>query len=413
MGVPSVIGFRPSMPLTILADDLTGACDSGALFAGRGRVGLFVEPASPGPEWAVAAVDTESRTLPPAEAAEGVRLAASRITERLREGRVFKKIDSTMRGAVGPEVEALLVAAQARTALVCPAFPAEGRTVVAGILRVHGIPAHESAVGRDPDYPAPTSDLLEILQKQVPRPVAHLPLEVVRGGDDGLRRAVERTTAPLVVADAERDADLDALVRAGVGLPGILLAGSAGLARRLASALGHASDPVPLPPRRGWLIVAGSLHPATGAQIEALTAAGLQGICVEADGAPPDPADVVAALAAHQPTFIAARGPAASPGPRERAGMAERLARVAAGVLAAATPDLVCATGGETALALVRALAATRLELLGSPGLGLALAEVIRHNPAGLHGPGLFLLTKAGGFGPPDLFMTLIRGTPR
>ena len=58
MGVPSVIGFRPSMPLTILADDLTGACDSGALFAGRGRVGLFVEPASPGPEWAVAAVDT-------------------------------------------------------------------------------------------------------------------------------------------------------------------------------------------------------------------------------------------------------------------------------------------------------------------------------------------------------------------
>jgi len=170
---------------------------------------------------------------------------------------------------------------------------------------------------------------------------------------------------------------------------------------------------VPLPPRRGWLIVAGSLHPATGAQIEALTAAGLQGICVEADGAPPDPADVVAALAAHQPTFIAARGPAASPGPRERAGMAERLARVAAGVLAAATPDLVCATGGETALALVRALAATRLELLGSPGLGLALAEVIRHNPAGLHGPGLFLLTKAGGFGPPDLFMTLIRGTPR
>src|SRR3989304_1277724 len=122
MGVPSVIGFRPSMPPPILAP--------------------------PRPE----------------KAAGGGRPAASRITERLREGRVFKKIDSTMRGAVGPEVEALLGVAQARTALVCPAFPAEGRTVVGGILRVHGLPAPESPVGRDPDYPAPTADLLEILE---------------------------------------------------------------------------------------------------------------------------------------------------------------------------------------------------------------------------------------------------------
>jgi len=401
------------MSLTILADDLTGACDTGALFAGRGRVGLFLEPAAPGPGWDVAAVDTESRNLPAARAAERVRVAACRMSRRLRDGRVFKKVDSTMRGSVGAEVDALLSAARIRTALLCPAFPAEGRTVVGGVLRVHGVLAHASAVGRDPDYPAPTSDVVEIVQQQTQRPVAHVPLEVVRSREGELRRALAQATERIIVADAESDADLDAIARAGIAVPGTVLAGSAGLAGRLAVALGHARDPVPLPPGRGWLILTGSLHPATGAQIEALTAAGLRGLCVEAGGAPADPADVVAALAAHEPAFVASGLPGTSPSLRERSEMAERLARVAARVLAAVTPDLLCATGGETALALARALDVSRLELLGTPGSGLALAEVVTCRPQASDAPRLVLLTKAGGFGPPDLFLTLLGGTPR
>ncbi|OGL18332.1 MAG: hypothetical protein A3K12_14785 [Candidatus Rokubacteria bacterium RIFCSPLOWO2_12_FULL_71_19] len=401
------------MPLTILADDLTGACDTGAPFAGRGRVGLFVEPAAPGADWDVAAVDTESRALPPAEAADRVRLAAGRMGPRLRHGRVFKKIDSTMRGAVGAEVEALLSATAARTALVCPAFPAEGRTVVGGILRVHGLPAHESPVGRDPDYPAPTSDLLEILEPQLRRPVGRVPLQTVRRGDEELRRALALATPPIVVADAETDADLDALARAVIALPGMLLAGSAGLARRLASALGHAGGPAPLPAGHAWFIVAGSLHPATSAQIEALAVAGVTGLWIDAGGAPPDPAGVAAALAAGEPAFVAARAPAASPSRRERAAMAERLASAGRAVLSAAAPALVCATGGETALALTRALGIAGLELLGAPGPGLALGEMIGLGASGPRRSGLRLLTKAGGFGPPELFVTLLRGTPR
>lgn len=401
------------MPLTILADDLTGACDAGALFAGRGRVGLFLEPATAGADWDVAAVDTESRPLPPAEAAYRVRLAAGRMGPRLRHGRIFKKIDSTMRGAVGAEVEALLAAAAARTALVCPAFPAERRTVVAGILRVHGLPAHESPVGRDPDYPAPTSDLREMLAGQLRHPVGHIPLQTVRHGDEELRRALAQAAPPIVVADAETDADLDALARAVIALPGMLLAGSAGLARRLASALGHAGGPAPLPAGQAWLIVAGSLHPATSAQIEALAAAGVTGLWIDAGGDLPDPAGVAAALAAQEPAFVAARAPAAAPSRRERAAMAGRLASAGRAALLAATPTLVCATGGETALALTRALGAARLELLGAPGSGLALGEMIVLGPSGSRRAGLRLLTKAGGFGPPDLFMTLMRGTPR
>ena len=67
-----MVGFWTSIMLvTLIADDLTGACDAGAPFAGRSRVVVFVAPASPGPEWSVAAVDTESRGLAPAEAEIG------------------------------------------------------------------------------------------------------------------------------------------------------------------------------------------------------------------------------------------------------------------------------------------------------------------------------------------------------
>jgi len=57
------------MAVTIIADDLSGACDAGALFAGRGPVGVFVAPDLPDARRHAAAVDTERRTLPPPDAA--------------------------------------------------------------------------------------------------------------------------------------------------------------------------------------------------------------------------------------------------------------------------------------------------------------------------------------------------------
>src|SRR5882724_1555236 len=127
-----------SPPATLIADDLTGACDAGALFAGRGRVAVFVTPATPGPEWNVAAVDTESRGLAPHRAAKAIRAAAERLGTRLAQGLLFKKIDSTLRGPVGAELESLLAASGRTSALVCPAFPGQHRVVVDGTLLVNG-----------------------------------------------------------------------------------------------------------------------------------------------------------------------------------------------------------------------------------------------------------------------------------
>jgi len=397
--LPFVIAYRDSMAVTIIADDLTGACDAGALFAGRGPVAVFVEPALPDTSWPAAALDTESRALPPAVAAERVRRAATGLEPRLAGGRVFKKLDSTVRGPVAAELEALMDASGAATALICPAFPAQGRTLRDGVLSVFGQPAHESPVGRDPDYPGPTSDLVEILSRPAGRPVSLLPLKEVRAPIEEIARALVARTG-LVVADAESDQDLDALARAAMGLRGILLAGSAGLGGAAARAWGFAA-PAPAPPAPGaWLVVAGSRHPATSAQIDALEASGSAGTRLDAAGRL-DLAKVVAALRAGKPACLSIR--AGFEGAAQD--IAARLAAAVKSVLAEVMPSLLVLAGGDTARAVMLALAARRLELTGAPASGLALGRLIVDSTSSIP-----ILTKAGGFGAPDLLVTLARG---
>jgi len=411
------------MVATLIADDLTGACDAGALFTGRGRVGVFLGPDAPGPEWEVAAMDTESRELEPGEAASRVGAVARRLRTRLARGLLFKKIDSTLRGSVGAELEALLSATARPTALLCPAFPDQRRTVVDGVLRVDGVPAHVAAVGRDPAYPEPTSDVAAIVRRGAARPVSSLPLVRVRGGRDELDRDLHAADRHIIVADAEADADLDRLAEAAARWPHLVLAGSAGLARPVAATLGYAGPAAPLPEGRAWLILAGSLHPATRAQIRAIETAGVRGARL-GSARDPDTRPLIEDLEDGRPVFVATSDQVAT-APDARPSTAARLARVGAGMLAVTRPDLVVVTGGETAVALLRAVAAGHLEVVGAPSSGLALADASLSaalaSPPGRRPrlgsnmtapPTLPLLTKAGGFGPPDLFLSLLKGIP-
>src|SRR5438128_10670384 len=115
--------------VTILADDLTGACDAGAPYAGRAAVPVTVYPdrRAAGP---VAVLDTESRRLPAVDAAARVRAVVSGAAHTTVW---FKKVDSTMRGPIAAELDALLTETGAPGAVLCPAFPAQGRTVVDGV----------------------------------------------------------------------------------------------------------------------------------------------------------------------------------------------------------------------------------------------------------------------------------------
>lgn len=390
------------MAVTVIADDLTGACDAGALFAGRQPVPVFLRTIATDQGWPAAAVDTESRALGPAEAATLMRWTAAGLAERLASGNVFKKIDSTFRGPIAAELDALLDSMGVSAALVCPAFPAQGRTVLNGMLMVKGVPAHESPAGLDSAYPGPTSDLLEILSRGLAHgsrhPVGLLPLKEVRGGAEELRRGLSGRRG-LIVADAETDADLEALAAEAFTQRSLLLAGSAGLAGALSAALGLTPRPVACPPPGGWLILAGSRHPSTRAQIAALETAGVAGARLTTAGEA-DLDSVIAALRRGEPAFMATPDGPAGASREMAATLASRALRAMA-----ATPVIVAVTGGDTAHALMRASGAARLELVGAPARGLALGHLVATD-----GSTLPILTKAGGFGSPELYVTLARG---
>src|SRR5512144_3417327 len=200
----------PLPVVTILADDLTGACDTGCLFAGAGTVAVAVDPIVTADDRRVIAIDTETRTLTDPAAAAALRAVAQRHHARFARGPVFKKIDSTMRGPVAAELAVLLEQGPPFAgALVCPAFPALRRVVSHGRLLVDSVPVHESPIGRDPGFRGTTSDLAGLLGGSVP--VIPLGLDDVRAGCEKIAHVLEQHRGAVVAADAVTDADLASL----------------------------------------------------------------------------------------------------------------------------------------------------------------------------------------------------------
>ena len=129
-----------SIDCLLIADDLTGACDAAVYFAMRGirpaTVVMARGTATAGAR--MLALSTESRDLPLAEIRRALSAAAAEFPAD--STRVFKKIDSTLRGNTGVEIAAALEAFHCDAAVVCPAFPGMNRVVEGGFLKVTSAP---------------------------------------------------------------------------------------------------------------------------------------------------------------------------------------------------------------------------------------------------------------------------------
>jgi 4-hydroxythreonine-4-phosphate dehydrogenase len=398
------------LEVAVLADDLTGAADCGIAFAAAGLDTFVAFGEAPPPAGAeVVSVDTDSRREGEAEAVRRARAATERA-RRAGARAVYRKIDSTLRGHVGPELaatlEALAAPGQPRpVALLAPAFPGTGRTTVGGEVLVKGVLLERTEVWRDArmDVSARPSELL----RQAGLRAHVVPLEQVRSGAGPLAAELARRAGGAVdvlVCDAEREEDLAAVARAGARLVRpVVWAGSAGLARHLPGALGLARErrraPAPGPRAAGpVVVVVGSRSSVAREQARLL--AGEPEVAQlsvdprvllagESDRRWPAPA-VERALSSGADLLVVVGDEPVGPerGPT-LAAAAARLVAPHAGRIA----GLVC-TGGDIARALLPALGATGLHLDGEvePGVPLGLADT---------SPPLAVVTKAGAFGDP------------
>lgn len=268
------------MLLGCIADDFTGGGDIANTLAREGMATTLYCGPSPGP--AAGAVEAgvvalKSRTIP---AAEAVAQSLAALDWLLAQGcrqivfKVCSTFDSTPAGNIGPVAEALARRLGAGAVVVCPAFPAAGRTLYMGHLFVGDRLLSESGMRRHPLTPMEDPDIRRWLARQTAMPVRHIPHPVVGAGPEAIRAALRPDEPALVVVDALDDDDLRAIGRAAAGLP--LLTGGSGIAMGLpGNFTGRAGGQRAAWPRAEGpaLVLAGSCSEATRAQVAAHAAA--------------------------------------------------------------------------------------------------------------------------------------------
>ncbi|MGF9562997.1 four-carbon acid sugar kinase family protein [Neorhizobium sp. JUb45] len=327
--------------LAILADDLTGALDSAAPFAGRGlrtEVALAREAiagiVADSPD--VISINLNTREIGADEARE----TTAAVIALLPPGtRLFKKVDSRLKGNIVAELDATPFS----RALVAPAIPEFDRIVEGGAVRGFGV-----------DTP------IVIAEKLGPH-AAH-------------------ATTPGTGTSADMDAVLDAAQTDGTDL----LIGARGLAEALARRMTQKPEakPANIPTGRATFVI-GSRDPITLAQIDALRAGHDLDYRAAPNGRITDTPNADAAL-----TLVQATPGASDINP---ALVSEALAEGLKNSLSDYKGTLLL-SGGATAEAVMRALGVTRFTLHGEclPGLGLASNE------------GRCIIAKSGGFGGPE-----------
>ncbi|MCR9027128.1 D-threonate kinase [Citrobacter amalonaticus] len=255
------------MKMIVIADDFTGSNDTGVQLAKKGaRTEVMLTPTQkPSRRADVLVINTESRAIPAAQAAQAVQQALAPWCEGVTAPLVYKKIDSTFRGNVGAEVTAAMRAANRTLAVIAAAIPAAGRTTRDGLCLVNGTPLLETEFASDPKTPIISSRIAELVTLQSDIPVHEVSLDDVRRGRlSTLLVAFAAEGECMVVVDAVEDRDLSLIAHAiceQEALP--LLVGAAGLANALPVRL-FMQEKQALP----VLVVAGSMSEATRRQVD-------------------------------------------------------------------------------------------------------------------------------------------------
>ena len=145
------------MPDLVLADDLSGAAEIAGIAARAGKkVLLCADPPLHLPAADLVVVDTDSRLRPPAEAAARIHRIAS-ATRTWQPYRLFKKVDSVLRGPLREEIDAALAAFGLSRAVLAAANPSRHRVVRDGSYYVDGTPLDRTVFAKDPTHPAPSA----------------------------------------------------------------------------------------------------------------------------------------------------------------------------------------------------------------------------------------------------------------
>ena len=430
---------QPRPRCLVIADDLTGGADTGAQFAKRGLrtilISLKDHPSLNLSEYLdseVLVVNTDSRGLRPGEA-YSLLLDLMRTYDPRLFPLVYKKVDSTLRGNIGGEIDALFDGATFSLGFFAPSFPEQQRTLVDGVLRVRGIPLALTEAASDTVSPVTESRADKLLGTQSHRRIARIDLSDVAEGKVKLRKAIEAAWAQenqLILFDAAERKDLRHIAEAGFDQTHrVFFIGSAGLAGEVARELAPSTERrVPLSPHtrgaaRHVLIISGSASTVTHQQLNRLekkkdvqTFELTPWLIHEEETEMAEPVKELAAklwkaLSRGHALLrtCSARLSENPPGkPPVHVEIARRLGQIVFYTLEAS--DLprkglsLLIVGGDTMRSVLDALQCKKLEILGEITTGVVMSQLMDGVASGLP-----IVTKAGAFGKEDTLERVVK----
>lgn len=414
------------MLLGVIADDMTGATDVALMLNRSGmRTVQTIGVPRPGqslPEADAVVVALKSRTNPVAEAVADSLAACEALLAAGARQILFKycsTFDSTAQGNIGPVADALAQRLGAGLAIVCPAFPANGRSIYQGYLFVGAVPLHESSMKDHPLTPMRDSSLIRLMGAQTTAAVGLVDYATILGGAGAVKARFAALAAEgvrYVVTDALTNADLMVLGEAVADHK--LLTGGSGIAMglpqnfRRAGLLPEREIAASLAAPMGRAgIISGSCSTATRGQIARAIEAGYPALKV-------DPMALVSGVqdAATLANWALAQAPDepfllySSDDPAEVAAIQDKLGREKAGetvehafaktaaLLAEGGVSRLLVAGGETSGAVVQGLGIGLLEIGPEIDPGVPWTRVAQ-------GRDMVIALKSGNFGAPDFFL--------
>src|SRR3712207_945526 len=199
------------MLLGVGGDDFTGSSDIANTLAKAGmRTVQYagVPTALAGGDVEAGVVALKTRSIAPPDAVAQSLAALDWLAAQGCRQFVFKycsTFDSTPHGNIGPVADALADRLGASPVIVCPAFPATGRTLYQGHLFVGDRLLSESGMERHPITPMTDPDIRRWLALQARSALGHVPWQTASAGPEALRAALDaegEAGRRLVVVDA-------------------------------------------------------------------------------------------------------------------------------------------------------------------------------------------------------------------
>ncbi|WP_010097737.1 four-carbon acid sugar kinase family protein [Ornithinibacillus scapharcae] len=208
------------MKVGVFADDLTGANATGVRLSKQGFTSatvVFNDNIPDMKELSAICIDTDSRYASDSVVVNRLKSASEKFRNWGAEI-ICKRIDSTVRGKIGLEIDTVLDEfGEGSVAVVVASFPDSGRVCSGGYLLVEGVPVQETDVAQDPVMPITQSYVPAIIAEQSKYDVVHVGLDVVLTGVNKLKTTFEEHInggKRVIVVDAVTDEDIEEIAAA-------------------------------------------------------------------------------------------------------------------------------------------------------------------------------------------------------